>query len=74
MISKDIAKTVRDYRKLAGLSQLELARLAGIGKTAVFDIEKGKETVQLNTLEKVLDVLNIQMKLETPRSVIDEKG
>jgi len=29
----------------------------------VFDIEKGKETVQLNTLRKILKVLNIQVQL-----------
>lgn len=66
MKSNEIAETIRYFRKKSGLSQLELARLAGIGKTAVFDIEKGKETVQLNTLLKIFDVLNIQMKLETP--------
>lgn len=74
MAANDIAKIVHDYRKLAGLSQQELATLAGVGKTAVFDIEKGKETVQLNTLLKVLVVLNIHIKLETPRSVFDEKS
>lgn len=61
-----IAKIVLYHRKQSGLSQQELARLAGVGKTAVFDIEKGKESVQLNTLLKVLDVLNIRMHLETP--------
>ncbi|MCX7125110.1 MAG: type II toxin-antitoxin system Y4mF family antitoxin [Gammaproteobacteria bacterium] len=66
MISNNIAKTVHDYRKLAGLSQLELAGIAGVGKTVIFDIEKGKETVQLNTLLKVLAALNIQVKLVTP--------
>ncbi|HAU0133919.1 TPA: helix-turn-helix transcriptional regulator, partial [Legionella pneumophila] len=49
-----------------GLSQQELAHLAGVGKTVIYDIEKGKESVRLNTLLKVLDVLNIQMKFETP--------
>lgn len=66
MTSKEIAQTVYYYRKQSGLSQKELATLAGIGKTAVFDIEKGKETVQLNTLLKVLDILNIQIKFVTP--------
>ncbi|HGF0845863.1 TPA: helix-turn-helix transcriptional regulator, partial [Legionella pneumophila] len=54
------------YRKQSGLSQQELARLAGVGKTVIYDIEKGKESVRLNTLLKVLDVLNIQIKFETP--------
>lgn len=66
MTANEIAKSVHYCRKQSGLSQLELAKLAGVGKTTIFDIEKGKETVQLNTLLKVLDVLNIQMILETP--------
>lgn len=57
---------VRYFRKQSGLSQLQLAELAGVGKTVVFDIEKGKATVQLNSLLKVLDVLNIQLKFQTP--------
>lgn len=66
MTANEIAEMIRYYRKHAQLSQQELARLAGVGKTAVFDLEKGKQTIQLNTLLRVLDVLNIQMRFETP--------
>jgi HTH-type transcriptional regulator / antitoxin HipB len=66
MTSNEIGKLVRYYRKQSGLSQHELAKLAGIGKTVIFDIEKGKETVQLNSLLKALDVLNIQIKIKAP--------
>lgn len=66
MTSDEIAKIVHYYRKQSGLTQHELAKLAGLGKTVVFDIEKGKATVQLNSLLKVLDILNIEMKFETP--------
>ncbi len=66
MLPYELAKLVHYCRKQSGLSQHKLAILAGVGKTVVFDIEKGKETVQLNTLLKVLDVLNIQIKFETP--------
>lgn len=66
MTIDEIAKTIRDYRKLSGLSQQQLALLAGTGKTVVFDIEKGKASVQLNTLLKILDVLNIQLELKVP--------
>lgn len=72
MDSNEIAKIIRYCRKQSGLSQEGLAKLAGVGKTVIFDIEKGKETVQLNTLLKVLDVLNIQMKFETPFTKITE--
>ena len=64
--SHEIAKTIHYFRKRNGLSQQQLAKLAGVGKTAVFDLEKGKETVQLNTLLKILDILNIKLNLKTP--------
>ena len=72
MTPDTLAKTIRYCRKKSGLSQQELARLAGVGKTAVFDVEKGKETVQLNTLLKILDTLNIQIKLESPVVLINQ--
>ena len=62
---KDI---VREYRKKSGLSQRELARLAGVGKTVVFDIEHGKQSVQFDTVLKVLKVLNISMGFQGPLS------
>jgi y4mF family transcriptional regulator len=61
-----LAEIIRKHRKAAELSQLQLSELAGIGKTAVFDIEKGKETVQLDTLRKILSVLNIKVQLNSP--------
>jgi len=61
-----IGDAVRYHRRRSGLSQKSLADLAGIGKTSVFDIEKGKPTVRLATLVAVLRVLNIEMILESP--------
>lgn len=63
---KILAKIVREHRKIAGLSQLQLAELAGVGKTVVFDVEKGKETIRLNTLRKILAALNIKIQLTSP--------
>lgn len=61
-----LGKMVRFHRKAAGLSQKELADLAGVGKTVVFDIEKGKKTVRLNTLLKILHTLNIDIIFDSP--------
>ena len=66
MLSPEILSIIiREHRKAAGLSQLQLADMAGVGKTVVFDIEKGKETIQLNTLRKILLVLNIKVVLQS---------
>ena len=63
---KTLARIIKQHRKAAHLSQLQLAELADVGKTVVFDIEKGKETVKLATLRKVLNVLNIKVLLLSP--------
>ncbi len=55
---------IRCHRKKSNLTQKKLADLAGVGKTAVFDIEHGKETVQFDTLQKVCAVLNISIRLD----------
>ena len=62
----DLGGFIKDHRKKAGLTQLELANLAGVGKTTVFDIEKNKETVRLNNLFAVLQVLNIKVEFKSP--------
>ncbi len=66
MDSNFLSKIIRFHRKKAGLTQKELADLAGIGKTAVFDLEKGKPTVKLQTLLQVLSVLNIRLEAHSP--------
>lgn len=66
MDAKQIGKMVRFHRKKSGLSQEELAKLGELGKTVIFDIEKGKLTIRLDTLLKVLKVLNIKLKFQSP--------
>lgn len=63
---KLIGKMVRFHRKKSGLSQENLAKLSGIGKTAVFDIEHGKLSVRFDTLVKVLHILNIKIAFQGP--------
>jgi transcriptional regulator with XRE-family HTH domain len=62
----NFAKIIHFHRKQAGLSRLELARLAGMGKTALYDLEKGKSTVRLDILSKVLTALNIELDWSSP--------
>jgi HTH-type transcriptional regulator/antitoxin HipB len=66
MDSKKLAEIIKMHRKAARLSQIELAEMAGVGKTVVFDIERGKETVRLDTLRKILKILNIKVQLTSP--------
>ncbi len=63
---KEIPEWVARHRKKSGLSQEQLAKLAGVGKTAVFDVEHGKMTIQMDTLLRILDALNIEVQLSSP--------
>ncbi len=62
----ELGQIVRYHRKKSGLTRIQLASLAAVGKTVIFDIEHSKESVQLNTLIKVLTVLNITLDLQSP--------
>jgi HTH-type transcriptional regulator/antitoxin HipB len=64
--SQELAIVIKTHRKTAKLSRSQLAEMAGVGKTVIFDIEKGKETIQLNTLRKILKILNIRIELKSP--------
>jgi len=64
--TQNLGATALRHRKAAGLTQLELARLAGVGKTVVYDLEKGKTTLRLETLLKILAVLNIRLTWRAP--------
>jgi transcriptional regulator with XRE-family HTH domain len=65
-VPEEVGRVVGFHRKQAGLTQKGLGDLAGIGKTAVFDIEHGKATVRMDTLMKVLAVLNIRVVFQSP--------
>ena len=63
---EEIGRMAEFHRKKSGLTQAGAAKLAGIGKASVYDIEHGKPSVQLDTLLKLLSVLNIRVTYEGP--------
>lgn len=65
-VNNDFHKIVYYHRKQAKLSRIELAELAGVGKTAIYDIEKGKETIRWSTILAVFHALNIKIRFESP--------
>jgi y4mF family transcriptional regulator len=61
-----IAQLIQTHRKKAGLTQAHLAKLAGVGKSVVWDLENGKESVQWDTIQKIFRVLNITVEWRSP--------
>lgn len=52
----DIFRSIRLQKKL---TQAELQRLSGVTQSTISDIEEGKRSPQLNTLEKLCDAMGI---------------
>jgi len=63
---EQIGEIVSFHRRKSGLSRNQLATFAGVGKTAIFELENGKISLRLNTLIKILNILNIKIKLNSP--------
>ncbi len=61
-----LSEMILFHRKKAGLSRNELATIADVGKTMIYDIEHGKQTVHFQSVMKILNVLNIQMEFKSP--------
>ncbi len=62
----NLGRIVRFHRRQAKLTQLQLADLAGVGKSTVFDLEKGGTTLRIDSILAVLAVLNIDLRLSAP--------
>lgn len=61
-----LAQLIQSHRKKAGLAQAQLAKLAGVGKTVIWEIEHGRESVQWDTLQKIFRVLSITAEWRSP--------
>lgn len=60
----DIGTAVRRARKAAGLSQDDLAGLAGVGTRFLIELEAGKPTMRLDKLLVVLGTLGIDLHID----------
>lgn len=59
----DIAHEIRDRRRTLGISQTELADLAGVSVRVVSSVENGKPTARLDTILPLLDVLGLDLTI-----------
>ena len=55
-----------------GISQQDLAEFAGVGIATVKDIERGKGNPSLQTLQKLLEVLGLEMTLQVRNTWLTE--
>ena len=62
-IDTRIGDTIKSFRKLNKMSQIELAKLCGISNVTMCNIEKGSTRPKTSTLEKICDVIEVPIPL-----------
>jgi len=65
MTREEIGLRMAELRKIAGLTTEELALRAGVNKSTVNQMEKGKQNVSLDTLIRLSDVIQAEIVIQT---------
>jgi transcriptional regulator with XRE-family HTH domain len=60
---QEMAKSIKQHRKKSGLTQVALAKKAGIQPNTLARLERGEHRPSLPTLEKLAKALNIKLQI-----------
>ncbi|MBQ0019732.1 MAG: helix-turn-helix transcriptional regulator [Bacteroidales bacterium] len=58
-----VAEILKERRQTLGLSQVDLAEMAGVGIATVKNIECGKANPSIRTIESIAEVLGLELSL-----------
>ncbi len=59
---------VKERRSVLGISQIDLAEMAGISLATIKDIERGVGNPSMKTLTRILEVLGLEMEFRIRRT------
>lgn len=59
-----VGPAIRRFREEAGLTQSQLAEMAGLNRTYLSALEQGKETEQMRRILRVLKLLGVRATLQ----------
>ena len=69
-----VAKFVKARRTANGFSQRELGELAGVGTRLISELERGKTTIRMDAVNRVLAVFGQMLgPVEAPRDEGDDQ-
>lgn len=64
-----IQEVMKERRKILGITQQDLAEMAEVGISTIKQIESGKGNPSLGTVEKIMEVLGMEIKFEVRKTV-----
>lgn len=62
-------KIIKERRAVLGISQQDLSDYSGVGISTVKDLERGVGNPSIETLQKILDVVGLEMALQVKQTV-----
>jgi transcriptional regulator with XRE-family HTH domain len=68
MHQHELIKILKDRRETLNVTQEYLAELSGVGLRTLKSIETGKGNPTIETLNKLADVLGMELKLEVKKA------
>jgi transcriptional regulator with XRE-family HTH domain len=68
MADKRLGETIRNRRKGLKITQPYLANLAKVSLNTLYKIERGEANPTLDILERIADVLGLELKLQVKQS------
>mgnify|MGYP001554996961 FL=1 len=67
MLVRDVGIAIKKRRKALKVTQPHLADLAGVSVNSLYKIERGEANPTLDLVEKIADVLGLEIKLEVKK-------
>lgn len=64
MTNEEIIKIVKDRKEILAINQENLAELSEVGIATVKRFESGKGNITLKNLQKIVDILGLEIRLE----------
>lgn len=67
MLIQEIGKSIKHRRKALKITQPNLAQLAKVATNTLYKIERGQANPTIDILEKITNVLGLEVKLEVKK-------
>jgi transcriptional regulator with XRE-family HTH domain len=71
---ENLINTIKGRRENLKVNQDNLAKLSGVGLRTLKQFESGKGNPTLQTIQKIADVLGLEVCLKVKTEITDEEG
>ncbi|HEY4787792.1 MAG TPA: helix-turn-helix transcriptional regulator [Bacteroidales bacterium] len=68
MTNEEIIKMIKERKDVLGINQEYLAELSEVGIATLKRFESGKGNITVNNLQKIADILGLEIKLELKKA------